>query len=305
MTASAALRRRVWIAAVVCFALLITFDSALAGRRRNKCRSHRRADCQSACYTSYSACSTGCAPSCESVSGCSPCQAGAAAVSEDSGYSVQKPSVLGDPSPSDLPPELPPPPPEAQTQSGASSPRTAPPLPPANLPELPAAPADETTTDEEPAPPAAPDASSPPAAEGSDPASDSENSAPAEAPPSAPPADPAVPPGGDPAIPPPADPTAPPADPAPEANDDPFAPQGAANLPPLRIWTDATGEHHVSARLVESLDGKVRLLKASGRFTTVPVYRLSETDRRYLQEAATGTAAGALLAARGDASSQP
>ncbi len=63
-------------------------------------------------------------------------------------------------------------------------------------------------------------------------------------------------------------------------SDDPF---GSARLDlPRRAWTDDTGEYTIEARLLVVLDGKVRLLKDTGRTTTVPLDRLSETDRQYV-----------------------
>lgn len=69
-----------------------------------------------------------------------------------------------------------------------------------------------------------------------------------------------------------------PAEPKP-AEDDPFG----ANLP-LRKWSDDTGAFTIEARLVLILDGKVRLLKTTGRTTTVPVERLSQGDRAYVEQ---------------------
>lgn len=51
-----------------------------------------------------------------------------------------------------------------------------------------------------------------------------------------------------------------------------------------RQWTDSTGKFSVEAELVEVQDGKVLLKKTSdSTVITVPVARLSEADRRYLQ----------------------
>ena len=49
-----------------------------------------------------------------------------------------------------------------------------------------------------------------------------------------------------------------------------------------RVWTDNTGKFTVSARLVVVLDGAVRLQKETGRFTTVPMDRLSNADRQFV-----------------------
>ena len=50
---------------------------------------------------------------------------------------------------------------------------------------------------------------------------------------------------------------------------------------PLRTWTDDTGEYKTVGRLVEVLDGKIRILKENGRLTTVPLSRLSQADMNY------------------------
>jgi uncharacterized cupin superfamily protein len=51
----------------------------------------------------------------------------------------------------------------------------------------------------------------------------------------------------------------------------------------MRTWTDNTGKYTVRARLVQVLDGKVRLQKESGRFTTVSFERLSKADLALVQ----------------------
>jgi len=52
----------------------------------------------------------------------------------------------------------------------------------------------------------------------------------------------------------------------------------------MRLWTDNTGKHQVRARLVALLDGKVRLEKETGRFTTVPLTRLSVADLAFVRD---------------------
>jgi hypothetical protein len=52
----------------------------------------------------------------------------------------------------------------------------------------------------------------------------------------------------------------------------------------IREWADSTGHFRVKGRLVLLLEGKVRLLKETGRTTTVPVERLSAADRAYVAE---------------------
>ena len=51
----------------------------------------------------------------------------------------------------------------------------------------------------------------------------------------------------------------------------------------MRVWTDNTGKYQVVARLVTIKDGKVRLLKETGRHTTVPFERLSRTDLAFVR----------------------
>ncbi len=51
----------------------------------------------------------------------------------------------------------------------------------------------------------------------------------------------------------------------------------------MRLWTDNTGKYQVRARLVMVHDGKVRLQKETGRFTTVPFQRLSMADLAFVR----------------------
>jgi hypothetical protein len=53
---------------------------------------------------------------------------------------------------------------------------------------------------------------------------------------------------------------------------------------PNRQWRDDSGKFEVTARLILILDGKVRLLKETGRTTTVPLNRLSTADQAYIAE---------------------
>jgi hypothetical protein len=55
---------------------------------------------------------------------------------------------------------------------------------------------------------------------------------------------------------------------------------------PMRLWTDNTGKFQVRARLLVILDGKVRLLKDTGRTTTVPFNRLSKGDLAFVHHQA-------------------
>ncbi len=49
-----------------------------------------------------------------------------------------------------------------------------------------------------------------------------------------------------------------------------------------RKWTSNDGQHTVEAELVDLTDGKVRLKKPEGAIVTVPLERLSESDRKFL-----------------------
>jgi cytoskeletal protein RodZ len=52
---------------------------------------------------------------------------------------------------------------------------------------------------------------------------------------------------------------------------------------PTRFWTDVTGKYQVEAKLIEVRDSGARLLKANGEEAVVPLEKLSESDRRYIQ----------------------
>ena len=68
----------------------------------------------------------------------------------------------------------------------------------------------------------------------------------------------------------------------------------------MRAWVDNTGNFKVQGRVIAILDGKVRLLKDTGKTTTVPLDRLSDADREYVEQLMQQHGAGALekLAAR-------
>lgn len=53
-----------------------------------------------------------------------------------------------------------------------------------------------------------------------------------------------------------------------------------------RLWTDTSGKFQVRARLIEKTASAVRVHTEDGREITVPIERLSETDRDYLQSLA-------------------
>jgi hypothetical protein len=54
----------------------------------------------------------------------------------------------------------------------------------------------------------------------------------------------------------------------------------------MRQWVDNTGIYHTRARLIAIQTGHVRLLKHTGKTTTVPMRRLSVTDRAYVDRVA-------------------
>lgn len=72
-----------------------------------------------------------------------------------------------------------------------------------------------------------------------------------------------------------------PAKPAADPSADPFK-ISAHSQQPTREWVDDTGLFRVRGRLLAILDGKVRILKETGRTTTVPLARLSAADREYV-----------------------
>lgn len=82
-----------------------------------------------------------------------------------------------------------------------------------------------------------------------------------------------------------------PAEPSKEVEDlfsEPAGPMAAAEPKSdasegMRLWTDNTGEFQVRARLVVVGKTHVRLLKDTGKFTTVPYSRLSQTDLAYVR----------------------
>ena len=74
--------------------------------------------------------------------------------------------------------------------------------------------------------------------------------------------------------------------PAPAENADPFSQVQPPQPEQLatRHWVDNTGNFEVDARLIEILDGKVRLLKDNGATCTVALRRLSAADADYVQQ---------------------
>lgn len=63
---------------------------------------------------------------------------------------------------------------------------------------------------------------------------------------------------------------------------DPFDSSLRVPAAPTRTWQDDTGRFSTEGRLVEIRAGSVRILKANGRHTTVPMERLSAGDRDHV-----------------------
>jgi hypothetical protein len=66
----------------------------------------------------------------------------------------------------------------------------------------------------------------------------------------------------------------------------------SASESPMRSWTDNTGKYRVRARLAVVGDDYVRLLKETGKYTTVPLKRLSNTDLAYVRHQVSSVVAG-------------
>jgi len=155
--------------------------------------------------------------------------------------------------------------------------------------DLPKEPAKEPAMPVEPAPAAAPEpAPAPPAEPKAEPAKTNLDDlfSPAAKPEPAPAAEPKAEPAktnlddlfGPPAAKPEAAPKA-----KPQA-DDPFSSLQREPVElSMRTWVDNTGKYRVTAKLVAILDGQVRLLKDSGKTTTVDMNRLSQADQQYVQ----------------------
>jgi hypothetical protein len=52
----------------------------------------------------------------------------------------------------------------------------------------------------------------------------------------------------------------------------------------MRTWTDITGTHHIEAKLRGVKDGKVSLERAGGQVISVPIAKLSDADRMFIDE---------------------
>jgi hypothetical protein len=60
----------------------------------------------------------------------------------------------------------------------------------------------------------------------------------------------------------------------------------------MRTWTDNTGKYRINARLVIVGEGSVRLLKDTGKYTTVPFNRLSSDDLNFVRRQSATSVAG-------------
>lgn len=60
----------------------------------------------------------------------------------------------------------------------------------------------------------------------------------------------------------------------------------AAEPPALRTWTDNSGKHTINARLLRQTEDSVVLETDAGKQVTVPLSRLSQADREFLQTGA-------------------
>ncbi len=67
--------------------------------------------------------------------------------------------------------------------------------------------------------------------------------------------------------------------------DDPFKISADGQLA-VRGWTDDSGTFNIQGRLIAVLEGKIQILKETGKTTTVPMSRLSEADRKYVDDVA-------------------
>lgn len=67
-----------------------------------------------------------------------------------------------------------------------------------------------------------------------------------------------------------------------DGDSDPFASMPPAPTEPVRRWIDDSGSHDTVGQLVEVYADHVRILKLNGRFTRVPLERLSDADRSYV-----------------------
>jgi outer membrane protein assembly factor BamB/thiol-disulfide isomerase/thioredoxin len=79
------------------------------------------------------------------------------------------------------------------------------------------------------------------------------------------------------------------------AKDEPSEDDLSSPKPKVREWWDAKGKHSVKAELVNVEGRTVTLKKANGKSVSLPITKLSEADRRYLESFVTSTAKKASL----------
>jgi hypothetical protein len=60
-------------------------------------------------------------------------------------------------------------------------------------------------------------------------------------------------------------------------------PDRGPSEPRLRTWTDASGQYHIEAELVEHSEGNVTLKKPDGQVVTLPLEKLSPADQEYVR----------------------
>jgi hypothetical protein len=60
--------------------------------------------------------------------------------------------------------------------------------------------------------------------------------------------------------------------------------QAAQTYGAVRVWTDSTGRHQIRARMLEMVEGKVRLMTEDGRLGLARIERLSAPDRAFVAE---------------------
>ncbi|MEX2174697.1 MAG: SHD1 domain-containing protein [Pirellulaceae bacterium] len=279
--------RTVLTGAVIC---LVSLDSAVACRWRT--RKSAACGAPTVCCSPAAAC--GCEGSSDGQS-MSPIQKGQAAADDLEDATPPLPEAEADshvpPQPLPSPPEaatpvpttpvpetpapatpaMPPAPPQRDNFDNLFPPATPAPTSPA-APATPPAPAPAPATDEDDpfAPP--PAATRPPTGAAAEPATvDDDPFAPLPAKPTT------APVGASPS------PTLVAPKPAADPLADPFSISSPAELP-VREWIDDSGHFRVRGRLIAVLDGQIRILKETGRTTTVGWTRLSTADQTYVQE---------------------
>ena len=52
----------------------------------------------------------------------------------------------------------------------------------------------------------------------------------------------------------------------------------------MRLWTDDTGQYRIRGRLAIIGEDSIQILKENGRYTTVPLSRLSSADVQFIKQ---------------------